>query len=144
MKSTGMTHTLWETIIYESYAIIYSLWIIHESGKIWTWITVSGNSFYCNPSLLSSHLKTSRTKNYFWEKFELNLFSISNEPIHFCNQFSEASFQNCTNVHWSSMIGQILSMDDRTGPNNCTTGPNWFGGPRFWSEFYLVRSVVLS
>ena len=53
-------------------------------------------------------------------------------------------FKIVTNVHSSSMIGQILSMDDRTGPNNCTTGPNWFGGPRFWSEFYLVRSVVLS
>ena len=27
----------------------------------------------------------------------------------------------------------LFCMDDRTGPNNCT-GPNWYGGPRFWSD----------
>ena len=31
-------------------------------------------------------------------------------------------------------------MDERTGPNNCT-GPSWYGGTKFWSVFYLVRSV---
>ena len=32
-------------------------------------------------------------------------------------------------------------MDERTGPNNCT-GTSWYGGTKFWSVFYLVRSVV--
>ena len=32
-------------------------------------------------------------------------------------------------------------MDERTGPNNCT-GPKWYGGPKFRSDIYLVRSVV--
>jgi len=37
----------------------------------------------------------------------------------------------------------VLAMDDRTEPNN-SIGPNWYGGWRFRSELYLVRSVVRS
>ena len=41
----------------------------------------------------------------------------------------------------TSIDRPLSTMDERTGPNNCT-GPSWYGGPEFRSVFFLVRSVV--